>query len=414
MDWTIAAKIARDFIRLDRINYPRAKILTVAHDLDRSFLYRGRWYSPLIDTIEDDLRRRGVECISVSRIISRIKGKTAYGNVLSPEGSFARALVVKRLLGLFHRTAYPYSNMEEKIWGHILDKTGAQKVFGIQPSRELCVACHKRGVWVADIQHGVISESHPWYGEQFRGNEPVEYLPYAFFCWDKGSQQVIDHWAHDKGISAVVTGNRWIARFLKRDNTDSLVEDLFSEYEKENIALPKKPTILVTLSWGSLNIPNGIMHDELRNIIRRTATNYRWLVRLHPNQINGFSTHEGKLFKEYFKNNLDGFAEWRLATTNALPIVLHHCDLHISWCSSVAIEAAQMGIRSALLDPGFRSQQHAGYYKYYRDLGMIDLLEATESAIHLWVERNLNSKTVPESFASSDNTYDKLLDFLAN
>lgn len=76
-----------------------------------------------------------------------------------------------------------------------------------------------------------------------------------------------------------------------------------------------------------------------------------------------------------------------MATFTALPIVLHHTDLHISWCSSVAIEAAQIGIRSALLDPNLRLQKNSGYFKYYSDGGMIDLIESKELVINEWVEK---------------------------
>jgi hypothetical protein len=412
MDWSILAKIAHDIFLVDRKEYPLADVLTVAHDNDRSLFYRNRWYSPLIDTIEDDLRSREVKSISVSRVISRIKGEIAHGNVFSPEGSFARALVIKRLVGIFRRKGYPYSKMEEDIWGDILDKSQAKKVLGIQPSRELCVACRKRGVWVADVQHGVISSAHPWYGARFRGSDPIEFLPHAFLCWDKGSQQVIDQWAQDKGVNTLVTGNRWISRFLKRDTSDALVDEMFSIHEKIG-GSDSRPTILVSLSWGCENLPNGIMHDSLKCIIRKTASLYRWLVRLHPNQINGFATHEGKLFKSYFSENLEGFAEWELATLTPLPVVLHYSDLHITWTSSVTIEAAQMGVHSALLSPLFHNPTYSEYFRFYRDSGMIDLVSPNDDEIVSWIEKKLFSKEKSENFEDYDVEYLKLLNFLS-
>jgi hypothetical protein len=390
-------------------------VVTVAHDNDRSLLHDGRYYSPLINTMEDDLARRGTECVSVARIISRIKGPLSHGRVFSPEGRFARALVTKRLKGRFGKVDYPYSRMEESVWGDILDQTGAKKVFGIQPSRELCVAGRKRGVWVADVQHGVISESHPWYGERFRGRDPVEHLPHAFLCWDYGSERVISKWAQPKGIGTIVTGNRWVARFLHRDRHDTLVNKLFDRFEAETSKAPDRPTILVSLSWGDINIPNGFMVDALRNVIRSTGDRYQWRVRLHPNQIKGFATHEGRRFTAWQRENLDGHVEWELTTRSALPVILKSTDLHISWNSSVSIEAAQMGIRSALLDPRLRSPALKGdYYEYYRDNGMIELVEETEPSVHAWIERNIASKKSPENFDQFDQAYRDLLQFLSN
>jgi hypothetical protein len=413
MDGSIIRKIVRDCFRWDHIVYPRTSVLTVAHDNDRSLFYRGRWYSPIVDTIEDDLHKRGVECVSIARIISRIKGDIAYGRVFSPEGAFARALVIKRALGYRLRGAYPYSGMEEAIWGRILDETGARKVIGIQPSRELCVASRKRGIWVADVQHGVIAESHPWYGQRYRGDDPMEHLPNAFVCWDLGSQQVIDRWAASRGVSTLVTGNRWVARFLQRRHDDVLVGDLFRAHEEKAINPTGKPTILVALSWGEVNIPNSFMIDSLRDVIRNTADRYHWFVRLHPNQLNGFATQEGRRFTNYFRANLDGFVDWEVATRSALPLILHHTDLHICWNSSVAIEASQIGIRSALLDPRLRSTAQKGdYFDYYRRAGMIDLVEETRPAIERWIEANLRSKAIPENFDVFDASYASLLDFL--
>ena len=300
MDLSIALKIVRDFFRWDRIHYPRADVLTVAHDNDRSLLHDGRWYSPLVDTIEDDLRSRGIRCVSVARIISRIKGGLSYGNAVSPEGAFARALVVKRLMGFLRGGEYPYSTMEEDIWGRILDTTGVRRVIGIQPSRELCVACRKRGIWVADIQHGVIGDSHPWYGAAFREQDPLEQLPNAFLCWDEGSRQVIDVWAASKGVETWVTGNRWVARFQNSSVQDKLVQSLRERFEANDINPSRKPSVLLALSWGEVNIPNGFMVDAMLRVIQRTSSQYQWFVRLHPNQLNGFATHEGRRFAQYY------------------------------------------------------------------------------------------------------------------
>ena len=345
MDYAIVRKILVDCLRRDREDYPRSNVLTVAHDNDRSLLHRGKFYSPLIDTIEDDLAKRGVRCVSVARIISNIKGAIAYGRVYSPEGRFARALIQKRLLALANRGRYPYSSLEEQAWGSVLDRVGARKVFGILPSRELCVACRKRDIWVADVQHGVIADTHPWYGETFRRDDPLEFLPNAFLCWDPGSETVLAKWAHAKTVRTHVIGNRWLARFVARSVDDEMVRDLMAGYPLPAVDPLHRPRILVTLSWGEDNIPNGFIAPGLEAAIRRTAGRYQWLIRLHPNQLRGFATDEGPKFIEYFKQNLAGSAEWERPTHAPLPIVLSEIDLHVSWQSSVAIEAAQMGTK---------------------------------------------------------------------
>jgi hypothetical protein len=415
MEYSIVRKILVDCFKWDRIDYEKTRVLTTAHDTDRSLLHEGKFYSPLVDTIEEDLVPEGVRCVSIARIISRIKGPRSYGNARSPEGGFARALVAKRLRGLFAGGAYPYSRMEEAVWGKILDTTGARRVVGILPSRELCVACHKRGVWVADVQHGGIADKHPWYGERFRAQNPVEFLPSTFLVWDRGSEQVIRKWSERKGIVPTVIGNRWLARFMKRAPEDHLVNELFEKFEREAQLAPGRPTILVALSWAERNIPNGFIVDGLEQVIRNTSGEYRWLIRLHPNQLNGFATHEGAKFLKYFRAKLQNHAEWELATRYPLPVILKNTDLLISWWSGVCIEAAQMGIRSALLNPRLRDpDQLHDHYEYYRGTGMVELVEERESSIDAWIRRSLARRTAPEDYSEYDRAYRDLIAFLAH
>ncbi len=417
MDYALIRKIIRDSVRIDHVRYACTEVVTIAHDNDRSLLYDGKYYSPLIDTIEDDLARLGIRCQSIARIISTIKGHIAYGNVVSPDGAFARALISKRVKSLFSRGKYPFSQMEEKIWGKILDVTGARKVIGIQPSRELCAAAHKRDIWVADVQHGIIGEGHLWYGERYRANDPKEQLPDAFCCWDYGSQEVIERWASKKGIRAIATGNRWVARFQRPLPDDWLAAKLIERYRAEAAYVSGKPTILVSLTWGDVSVDNGFMFDGLRDVIQKTSDRIRWLVRLHPNQLKGFATHEGKRFPDYYRKNLAGHVEWSVTTRSPLPVVLAHADLHISSFSSVGIEAAQMGVKSAMLDPRLRVQGNSEYdkfFRYYREKGMIYFVEETEDKILNWIEKNLNNKKMPEDFDRYDQEYAKLIDFLAN
>jgi hypothetical protein len=414
MDYSVIRKIARDAFRLDKIDYEPAEVITVAHDTDRSFLHEGKFYSPIVDTTQEQLEKLGVHCVSIARIISTIKGDISFGNARSPEGGFARALLGKRLKGLLKRGAYPFSNMEKSVWAAILDRTGAKKVIGMQPSRELCSAAHERGVWVADIQHGVIADQHPWYGESFRKDEPREQMPDAFMCWDRGSEIVTKHWAAKRGIATIPIGNRWLARFLRPAAEDRLATELLARFDAEAARLPpRRRTILVSLSWGEYNIPNGFVIDPLERVIRRTSGEFRWLIRMHPNQLKGFATQEKARFIQYWKSTLKGHAEWEIATNYPLPVVLKNIDMHISWSSSVCIEAAQSGVKSLLMDDRLRLPIYDRYYEYYRGLGIVKLIDASESGIDEWIAENAASRMEPEDYTDFDNNYAAVLERLA-
>lgn len=414
MDLKLLKKLLRDVWRIDDVAYPHVKVLTVAHDTDRSYLYEGRWYSPVMDTIEDDLREQGVSCVSVARVISEIKGDKAYGHVLSPEGGFARALIGKRIKSLFQRGRYAFSWQERAVWRSVLLATGARFALAIQPSREMCSACHELGVWVADVQHGVIGQAHPWYGATFRQDDPPEQLPSAFLVWDEESAQVIRSWASPSGPTAHIIGNRWLSRFSAARAGDGLVNSALERFTAASPPAANKPAILVTLSWGTVAIPNGFITEALCNVIRQTADRYRWMVRLHPNQINGFATHEGDRFPVFCERELKGAVDWEASTQAPLPAVLRETDLHICWNSSSCIEAAMLGIRSALLDPDLRAGgiwEH--YYASYRASGMVDLVDDRESDIQNWITKSLRVNKTPPSQQRDDAGYREVLQHIS-
>jgi hypothetical protein len=411
MDAKLLVKILRDCFRLDSIKYPNADVLTLAHDNDRSLEIDSRWYSPLVNTLEDDLSARGVRSISIARIISRIKGDRAFGSVYSPEGAFARALVIKRISGVIIGNIYPYSTYEEKIWEKILDESQVRFVIGIQPSRELCTVCRKRRIWVADIQHGVIADEHPWYGEGFRSREPINWLPNAFLVWDNESVLPIARWASRKGIDVIPIGNRWVIRFITKNKEDQVLKKIINQFQVLNHQAPAKPQILVTLSWGNKNIPNGFLPVELCEVIRETTSEYNWLLRLHPNQLNGFATDEGRSFNFFYKQHLVDAVDWDRPTRLPLPLVLSESDLHISWNSSVAIEAALMGVKSALMDPRLESKR--SYYKGLRSTGMVSFIKPEKITIKKWIKNNLGSKTIPPSVFEYNKNYDQIINTIA-
>lgn len=408
MDYTILKKIIRDAFRRDRVSFPQVDILTVAHDLDRAYRHNGKYYAPHIDTLEDDLRARGARIVSVSRIMSSIKGDIAHGDVRSPEGSFARALLQKRLIGTLARGRYAYSSMEERIWARILDETGARKVIAIQPSRELCVACHERGVWVADMQHGVIGETHEWYGEKFRASEPREWFPDAILCWDHGSAEVISSWGRARGIATPVIGNRWLARFAEPAADDRMVRQIIDEQKALEPPAAGRKTVLLSLSWGEVDIPNGFMVPAVEAAIRSTSSEYRWFIRLHPNQQKGFATDEGERFLSYFQERLSDHAYWEWPTKTPLPIVLSETDAHLTWWSSVSIEAAQMGVKTALLSPRMRGDK-VDYYGQYRQSGMVEAIEATEPHIRGWLAANAGAASERHGLGSENAAYQAIL-----
>ena len=392
MDFKIIYKVLIDSIKIDSIKLPKCDVLTFACDNDRYIKHDGKMYSPLINTVEDRLNQQGITCVSISRIASTIKGALSHGCVYSPEGAFSRAMLAKRIKNLFISDGkYPFSWMEVKIWEKILDQTDAKSVIAILPSRELCYVCRQRGIWVCDLQHGVIADEHYWYGIKFRENDPVKWLPNAFLVWDEGSHKVINKWASQKHIDVIMVGNPWIERFRNKLKADSLVDSLKIQYK---ITKSEKKNILLSLSWGGHGLENKFIHPSLEQLIKDTSDTYNWKIRLHPNQMRGFASDEGREFISYYKKHFEGLnVEWDNSTAMPLPLLLSSVDCHITWVSSVCMEAAYFGIPSLVLCPKLRQGgAFESYYNYLVDLGYVDKLDSDYNVIKEWIGRKSVAK----------------------
>lgn len=387
MDLKIISKVLFDALKIDKLKLPKSNVLTFACDNDRYIDYNGKKYSPLINTIEEILAECGIECVSITRIASTIKGSLSHGKVYSQEGKFARAMLAKRVKGLFlSKNNYPFSWMEKKIWDEILDQTEAKVVVAILPSRELCSSCRERGIWVCDIQHGVIANEHYWYGSEFRQDDPVNWLPNAFLVWDHGSHEVISKWAKNKNVDVKITGNPWVDRFKNKKPNDTLVENLKEKYK---IQKKDKKSALLTLSWGGHGLENKFIHPSLEKYIKNSREEIEWRIRLHPNQVQGFASDEGREFLKYFNNNLKEIGvEYENSTAMPLPLLLANVDYHVTWLSSVCMEAAYFGVPSLALAPKIQQgSEYESYYNYLCELGYVTKLMPTYENIEEWFER---------------------------
>jgi hypothetical protein len=392
MDAKIISKILRDFFRHDKVTLPKADILTFACDNDRYINYEGRMYSPLVNTIEDKLLRKGLTSISITRIASTLKGELAHGRVFSFEGEFSRAMIFKRLKGLIRsRNIYPFSWMEVKIWEKILTNCGAKAVIAILPSRELCYVCRQRGIWVCDVQHGVIGNEHYWYGADFRASDPIKWLPNSFLVWDEGSHQVINRWAKGKDVDVEIIGNPWVDRFRYISESDELVANLRLKYKIGN---NEKKTVLLSLSWGVHGLENKFIHPALEKFIQDTVHIYNWKIRLHPNQVKGFASNEGREFVKYYDENWRSYGvEWEETTSMPLPLLLLNTDYHVTWVSSVCMEASYFGVPTLVLCPKLLpGGDFESYYEYLVEKGYVEKLMPTYDNIKQWFDSRLSSK----------------------
>lgn len=369
-------------------------VLLIRHDHDCGYNFNGKPYAQFIDSLGELISKQNLTLKTIATPFSKLTGEKAFNSPVS----YNRAALFHTLIGKTTGLLLGRSKGEKiagklrtNLWLKMLDKAKPRVVIGIQPDNYACRASKKMGIPVYDLQHGVIEGEIIYYGEKFRKNSPPEDLPTGILCWDNPSTSEIKKWSDKKGVEVLIIGNPWFMRFIDQRDDDVLVKE-FKDIKP--IFKESKPVILVSLQWG-LDVYyknpgfNMVMIDELEKVILETANSYNWMLRLHPVQLRG---KEGGKALEYLDRTfgkLDS-VEWKKSSSLPLPLVLKQTDLHITDMSTTVIEAAWLGIKSALLNicicPGGIFED---LYIFERTNGLADVLKHDEKLIRKWIENNI-------------------------
>jgi hypothetical protein len=392
------------FRRADWEHLVKADILAVRHDGDCGQLIDGKYYSPLIDSILDEVRASSV--LTVASPYSFRDKADSYAGALNFNGAFARERLVN---GLRQKLSLQANATYVKTWRRIIQIVRPKYVIGIQPHAALCRACHEHGVLVFDMQHGYIGPKHPEYGGELQLGRDRREMVDRILCWDEESAASIRDWTSKKRIEVRVIGNPWINKFATRREDDKVIQ-FFENQRAAQRRHGEHPRILVSLQWG-LDDPaiapdqaffdNEFMPSELEKAIRNTRGKCDWILRPHPVQYLNLETIAR------LTSNVKGRfgSDVRVSENEPLPFVLSDVDLHITYSSSVVIEAAHFGVPSALLDPQIAGGIWDGYYASQISRGIATLLPCKASAIQDWIslwrkdsDRTLHRQPVPEAY----------------
>jgi len=385
-----------------------AKVILVCHDADRSFLFNGEKYSPLIDSINERLKQEGVEVLAISLPYANPLNRN-YGYVVNVNGLIARATVLQKFFKFFGKKLHSHFCFKSYSWGIVLDRVRPRVIIGINPPIELCIAAKSRGLWVADVQHGIISDEG-YYGLVFRENTIQEGWPSCILCWDLSSKKWIEENVGTK-TSARLIGNPWFIRFINSSINDELVSGFLEKKKQSRQSLKK---ILITLQWGPETFPkyhNTCMPMELFDFIKEYDIGIDWWIRLHPAMIQGnnYSAAFTKLQNE-FGACTNVF--WEESTNLPLPVVLTKIDLHITVASATAIEAAWFGIKTALLgNAGIIDEDLRKWFSREINCGIAEIVPLEKNTLRQWIENQVGTHSDElRPFMSSQ----PLDDFLSN
>lgn len=373
----------------------KGDVVLIRHDNDCGYTYHGKAYAPLIDTIGDLCINHNLVIKTVATPFSHLTGKRAHQAPVSINRTTARLLLGKKVIQLLkgHKAGEEwFFHHQIHLWDQILEKISPRYVIGIQPDRYLCRAAKRKNIPVFDLQHGIIADEHPGYGQNYQCLQATEDLPDGYLCWDTQSTEVISKWARLKGIRVLTIGNPWFIRFIKNSTEDDLVTEAFST---STLTRSNRPNILISLSWGMEDLypdrsVNGVIPDVLEEVIHDTENSYNWILRLHPVQMRG---SERSMVYEYLKKTfgIDKAKYWLETSEIPLPVVLGVTDLHITDLSTVVVEAAWMGIRSGILSEHMtKGGKYESYFMPERIRGMAEELDQDPDRIKKWIADTLS------------------------
>ncbi len=368
-------------------------VLFTRHYYELNYEFKGKAYASLIDSMHDICRQKGIVACTIDKPFSKNIGQKAYYPSVSFNRSYAIFTIIGKFISIISKKFGRDWLISRKVqlWLDVLQKAKPKVIIGLQPDECLCQACFIQNISVFDLQHGIISDQHSWYGSEFKKDSRKEELPSGFLCWDDQSVATIKKWADNKGIRSLKIGNPWHMRFIKSVPDDILVS---KAYKKAEIIHDTRPSILVSLQWGmSTHNPestsNGVMADALEAAILETIEDYNWILRLHQVQMQGIE-------KEYVMQYLTStfgkkIAEYWLSSSKIpLPVILRNIELHITHSSSVVIEAAWLGVRSGILSQKIKDNQMINsYFSYERSIGIAELVPDDPNQIKKWIAATL-------------------------
>lgn len=392
-------------------------VLIIHHDNNCGYNFDEKAYAQLIDSLGDICTKKSLRVRSVAKHFSVFVGKRAQYSPVSYNQALISIGLIKIITRIFknnQKSESTFESLRVRLWCQILEKCNPGIIIGIQPDEYLCRAGKKKGIPVYDLQHGVIAEEDPVYGEKYRVSTPIEDLPDGFLCWDDWSAATISKWAQNKGIRVLNIGNPWFLRFQKNTPDDRLVSEALiqGKIHDEN---QDRPSVLVTLQWGLKSINpdtrfNGVMTDALEKVILDTENDYNWILRLHPVQLRG---EEREMTQCYLTKTFgeEKTQSWLTSSYIPLPVVLRQTDLHITYHSTVAIEAAWMGVRSALLNQQIcKNGEWESLFAHERAIGMAEVVPQDPDAIKQWIIDTLVKGRAESTMKDSSHALDAFIE----
>ena len=345
---TLFLALLRSALSFARSNFRRCDYLLICHDNDRGYTYKNLPYSPLIDTVGENIASFGYVTASLALPFSYLTGKKATGNPMSVNGFFARLLIVCGLYSFFTSSRIKSKALFQRyFWIQILKRIKPTIVICIQPSDSLCAAGKRLGIPVYDLQHGVIEFNDPkgYYDSRHQSFFGSAGCPDVVLCWNDISANIIRRlWP---SVTTYICGNPWVIRFMNPNPQDLLVSNEISRLKSNFSKSLHKNLILVTTQWSqsldSIVIPPNV-RDAIATIIEN---NIQVSVKFHPVELR---TYNRQTLNKYAQDAL-GPELWDDIIDLSefpLPAILKYVSYHVTGSSAATFEASDFKVKTGL------------------------------------------------------------------
>lgn len=340
----------------------KCDFLLFCHDANRGLVLNKKAYSPLIDSLKDEIEVKGFESLTIAHPWSKVIGDKAYGSPIAINGTFLLAKLLKKLI--------TYSKLKPDVafYEMLLKKANPKVIVTIGSPIELCIAARKLNIFHAELLHGIGYTEIEWNWDAL----PIECLPQCILSLDSVSTKTFSKLKH-KGVTIKEIDHPFLRRFEGRG------KEIPSEWrlQPRNNVQKYSKEILVSLQWGyAPNIdelelfkgvlPNGLFYEELQEVIKQTKQTVYWRFRLHPVQYTQPEKYKKLLdfMDKFVEENIN--CEWKESTYTPLPSILPLCSGHITMSSMSSYEAAYFGVPTLALAPSL--QKGGGHERLFEDL----------------------------------------------
>lgn len=378
----------------------KTDVLLFCHDVDRGIDLKGKAYSPLIDSVREDLESRGFRCQVIAHPWSQLVGSTAWGTPLAMNRSYFFARIISKI-SRKRLSKSKQVNSFFRLYTGLIKKSAARLVITIGAPEALCNAAKSLGVYHAELLHGIGYTSLEWGWDE---RQPSD-LPALVFSFDSTSTSTFLKLV-PKGVEVLQIPHPFLKRFISNNFINKLPQEWKPPLTKNTTAYNK--VILVALQWGydgevsEFNniLANHLFPDELVNIIKETTGDIFWRFRFHPVQLRV------KRYKKHiqFVDRLcreNSNCEWEWSSSAPLPTVLSQCQGTISMSSMSVYDAAYMGVPSLLCCPTLQQGGMANdWFVDLVDAGYTTKVSMIKNDIKQWI---LNANKMQPLAAGLDN-----------